>query len=158
MSYEEPVEVTYTIGEITRKHQRVSISFKEVRIEQARTVKSRRTGKVLLVSDAIVADETGRIILTLWNDDIDSIEEGCCYELHNGRVEIFDESLRLARGYNGVITPCIDRFEILNLDVDMSKPFMGMPSRRRRPRSKEGRTFQGVPGRDQRGYCSEKDF
>lgn len=158
MKQEEPLEVTHAIRDLTRKVTRTTVVFKVVHVGKPRIVKSRRTGKRLLVSNAVVADETAKIRLTLWNDDIDEIEEGLCYHLRNGRVEVYDESLILSKGFSGEFIPLNREIETVESNVDMSKPFMGMTTRRRKTRSNEGRTFQGIPGRNQRGYCSEKEF
>jgi hypothetical protein len=121
-------------------------------------VKSKRTGKILLVADAIIADDTAQVTLTLWNEDVDTLIEGRCYELRLGKVELYDEAMKLSRAFSGKFIPINDCFDTVNLELNMSKPFMGRPTRKRRERSKEGRTFQGIPGRDQRGYCSNKEF
>jgi hypothetical protein len=127
-------------------------------LTKPRQVKSKRTGKILFVSDAIVADNTAQVTLTLWNEDVDSLIEGRCYELRAGRLEMYDEAMKLSRGFSGKFIPIDDCFDTINLDLNMSKPFMGRTPRRRKERSKEGRTFQGIPGRNQRGYCSNKEF
>ncbi|MDF1538292.1 MAG: hypothetical protein P1Q69_05270 [Candidatus Thorarchaeota archaeon] len=158
MKQERTREVTHAIRDLTRKVRRVTVIFRVVTIGESRIVKSRKTGKRLLVADAVVADETAKIRLTLWNDDIDEIEEGLCYRLNNGRLEIYDESLVLSKSFSGEIIPLDYEIAPVMTDVDMSKPFMGTTPKRRKARSKEGRTFQGIPGIDQRGYCSDKEF
>ncbi len=158
MTQEEAFETSFSISDLNPKMRRASVRFRVVVLEKPRQVKSKRTGKILSVSNATIADETARITLTLWNDDVDSLVEGQCYKLRNGRIEIFDESMRLSRGFSGKFIPLDECIETINLDLNMSKPFMGRTPRRRRERSKEGRTFKGIPGRDQRGYCSSKDF
>lgn len=158
MSQEKTAGSSKKIRDLTRKDEKATLRFKVLHIGKQRIVRSRKTGKRLLVSDAIIADETAKIRLTLWNDDIYEIQEGRHYSLRNGRVEIFDESLVLSKGYSGEIIPLDEQIDHVELDFDMSKPFMGMPSKQRKMRSEEGRSFQGVPGRNQRGYCSDKEF
>ncbi len=158
MTQEETFETVSSICDLNLKIRRVSVKFRVVELDKPRQAKSKRTGKILLVSNAIIADETARMTLTLWNDDVDSLVEGNCYKLRNGRIELFDESMRLSRGFSGEFIPLDKCIETINLDLNMSKPFMGRTPRRRRERSKEGRTFQGIPGRNQRGYCSNKEF
>jgi hypothetical protein len=158
MSLEKIVDTITAIRDINPGMKFVSLKFKVISLSNARQVKSKRTGKILLVADAIVADDTGKINLTLWNDDVDFLIEGRCYELKFGKLEMYDEAMRLSRAFSGKFIPIPDCFESLNLELNMSKPFVWMRPRKRTHRSKEGRTFQGIPGRDQRGYCSDKEF
>jgi len=158
MSLENTIDTCLPICDMNPKLRFVSVKFKVIRLAKPRQVKSKRTGKILLVSDAIVADATAQVTLTLWNEDVDSLIEGRCYELRLGRLEMYDKSMKLSRGFSGKFIPISHCFDTINLSLNMSKPFMGRTPRRRRERSKEGRTFQGIPGRDQRGYCSNKEF
>jgi replication factor A1 len=158
MSLEKIVDTRTPICDINPRIKFVSVKFKVVSLSKARQVKSKRTGKLLLVAEAIIADDTGKITLTLWNDDVDFLIEGRCYELKFGKLEMYDKAMRLSRAFSGKFTPIPDCFENINLELNMSKPFVWMTPRKRTHRSKEGRTFQGIPGRDQRGYCSNKEF
>ena len=66
------------------------------------------------MADVIIGDETGVIILTLWDEAINKIEEvGQNLMLKNGYVNIFQQHLRLALGKRGSLE---EPEEIINLD------------------------------------------
>ncbi len=158
MSLDETIGNLTKIAEFIESTGRVNVLFKVISINETRTITSKKTGRTHLISDLLVADETAMITLTLWNDDADLLEKGKTYILQKGRVQVYDFSMRLARGISGKFIPVECTIENPRLDRDMSKPFMGRTKKKRRPLTGEGRTFHGTPGRNLRGYCSEKDF
>ncbi len=111
-----------------------------------------------LINESVVGDESAIINLTLWNHDIDEIEPGKTYELLNGHINIYDESMSLIKGRWGIIREGKPSIVQVDGSLDMSRPFMGRPNRRKRKRSQTGRSFQGTPGREIKGYCSRKGF
>ncbi len=158
MSLDETIGNLSKIADFTEDTGKVNVLFQVIGMEEPRIVTSKKTGRKHQISDIIVADDTARIILTLWNDEVDFVDVGKSYLLRNGRVQIYDYSMRLARGMSGEFIPVDHPIESLGMHLDMSKPFMGRRDRKRRPLSGEGRTFHGTPGRNLRGYCSEKDY
>ncbi len=157
MPQDESTEVMTAISNLTESSRQVNACFKVVEVNEPRRVTSRRTGRAYLVEDITVADETARIRMTLWNEDVDTLQLGGSYELRNGRVEVYDFSMRLTKGLKGEITTLVTSIENPNVEIDMSRPFMGRkPRRRRRPTM--ARTLQGTSGRLLRGYGSDKEF
>lgn len=78
------------------------------RIDIECTVKSKgeirtfnKYGRDLRVSNAIVEDESGKIILSLWNDDIDKVKEGDKIKITNGYVSEFNGDKQLTAGKFG---------------------------------------------------------
>ncbi|NIR87023.1 hypothetical protein GWO13_05390 [Candidatus Bathyarchaeota archaeon] len=53
------------------------------------------------VADALVGDETGCLFLTLWDDNIDKVEEGAALRITNGYVNLFRGNMRLNIGRYG---------------------------------------------------------
>ncbi len=96
--------------------------------------------------------------LTLWSEDIDNIEPNRTYELLNGYINLFDECMTLSRGRRGELVESTISIIEVNEQLDMSRPFMGKPKRRKKPKSATGRSFRGSAGREERGYCSRKSF
>ncbi|MGQ9721460.1 MAG: single-stranded DNA-binding protein [Candidatus Jordarchaeum sp.] len=68
---------------------------------EVREIVSRKTGETLRVTEALVGDETGSILLTLWNEDIDKMEPDNVYQLNNSYTTVFKGSLRLNLGKYG---------------------------------------------------------
>ena len=55
----------------------------------ARAVRGRRPGQSLSVAEAGFEDESGRIVLTLWNEQIKLVKEGDRCRVENGYVGSF---------------------------------------------------------------------
>ncbi len=71
------------------------ISKSEVRNVTGRDYSTRR------VADALVGDETGCVYLTLWDDNIEKINEEATLRITNGYVNLFRGNMRLNVGRYG---------------------------------------------------------
>ena len=114
----EPVEAT--IAELKPGMKSVNITFKIMDTSEERSVESRKTGETYRVVDAQVGDSTGTILMPIWNETIDSIEEGTTYTLSNGYTGLFKGNLRLQLGKFGSIAATEDAIDEVNSEVDMS--------------------------------------
>jgi replication factor A1 len=56
-----------------------------------------------VVSNAIVGDETGKLLLCLWDQQINSVSAGDCIEIKNAHVATFKGEKQLRLGKNGSI-------------------------------------------------------
>jgi len=146
------------ISKLTVESRAVNVKFSVIKKGIPRQVAARTTGNPHLICECVVGDESAIIALTLWNDDIDEIESGRTYELLNGYINLFDESMSLAKGRWGCIRIASSDIAQVNVTTNMSSPFMGRPRRKKQTRSPTGRSFQGTPGRESKGYCSRKGF
>jgi len=82
---------------------------------------SRMTRNGTRVAEALVGDETGVIVMTLWEDDIEKVEEGETYNLKNGYVTLFRGSMRLTIGRSGVIEKSDEEIEEVNREYNLSE-------------------------------------
>jgi replication factor A1 len=57
-----------------------------------------------IVSNAAVGDETGKVLLCLWDQQIDSVHTGDYIEIKNAHVAMFKGEKQLRLGKNGTIT------------------------------------------------------
>ncbi|MBN2334385.1 GNAT family N-acetyltransferase [Candidatus Bathyarchaeota archaeon] len=74
----------------------------------ARAVRSRRRyGETLSVADAGLEDETGRVVLTLWNEQIKLVAEGDRVRIENGYVGSYRGVLQLNVGMSGHLVKLI---------------------------------------------------
>ena len=87
------------IEELTPSSRRVNVVVKVVSKSEARSVMGR--GGQHKVADALVGDETGCIYLTLWDDNIDQIDEEETISITNGYVNLFRGNMRLNIGRYG---------------------------------------------------------
>lgn len=58
-------------------------------------------GKQGRVATAVVKDDSGEINLTLWNEDIDTVQEGSKIKIENGYVNEFQGAPQLTAGKYG---------------------------------------------------------
>jgi replication factor A1 len=88
---------------LTPESRQVNIKVKVVKKGEPRETISRRDGSTHRVSDVMVGDETGSVYLSLWDDNIDKVNEGDTVEIKNGYVSLFRGSMRLNIGREGSI-------------------------------------------------------
>lgn len=87
------------VHELSSASRRVEIRLRILSLEPVREVQT-RYGKAR-VTTALAGDETGTIRLSLWNDDIDRVDEGVIVEVHNGFVKTFRGEMELSSGRFG---------------------------------------------------------
>ncbi len=91
-----------TLGPYSKQ---VNTTVKVVQKGEARETVSRQDGTAHRVLDALVGDETGTIYMTLWDDNIDKVNEGDSVNVKNGYVRPFKGSMRLNIGRYGTLEP-----------------------------------------------------
>jgi replication factor A1 len=84
--------------------KRVSIEAKVTEKSEAREVQSRAKDQTYLVADALIADETGSIKLTLWNEQVDKVNVEDVVKVENGYVTSFRGEIQLNAGKYGKLT------------------------------------------------------
>jgi replication factor A1 len=84
--------------------KRVDVEAQVVEKGDVREVKSRFKDETYRVADAIVADETGSIKLTLWNEQIDQVNLGDRIKIENGYITSFKGEAQLNAGKFGKLT------------------------------------------------------
>ncbi len=84
--------------------KRVSVEAKVVEKGDVREVKSKFKDETYRIADAVVADETGSIKLTLWNDQIEQVNVGDNVKIENGYVTSFKGEVQLNVGKFGKMT------------------------------------------------------
>ncbi len=108
------------VSDLRPKLKQVNLKFKVVSKSDVREVSSRLDGSSHRVAEAVIGDETGVIKMTLWDDQIDLIDEGGTYVLKNGYVGFFKNTLRLNIGKYGSIEESDEEIQSVNLDNDLS--------------------------------------
>jgi len=87
------------VEELTPTSRGVNVIVKVVSKGEVRNVTGR--GGPHRVTDALVGDETGCVYLTLWDDNIDQINEEDTISITNGYVNLFRGNMRLNIGRYG---------------------------------------------------------
>lgn len=84
--------------------KRVSIEAKVTEKSEPREVVSRFKNQTYKIADALIADETGTIKLTLWNEQIDQVNVDNVVKIENGYVTSFKGEIQLNTGKYGKLT------------------------------------------------------
>lgn len=117
-----------------------TLTVKILEVGEEKTVFSRRDGSQHRVAEALVGDETGTILFSLWDDDIDRVRElvGSSITVRNGYVVLFRGSMRLALGRFGTIEEAEREVTKVDETVNMSERKY---ESRRPPRRRQRRRF-----------------
>ncbi|MBI2579425.1 MAG: DNA-binding protein [Candidatus Aenigmarchaeota archaeon] len=90
------------IAELSNGSRKVEVEGKVVQKEQPREVSTKFGRKK--VCNAIIEDDSGSIMLVLWGDEIDNINEGDTVKIENGYVSEWKDTLQLSVGQYGKMT------------------------------------------------------
>jgi replication factor A1 len=144
----QPVEAK--VGELTPQSRAVNVTAKVVSKSEIRDIPMGRDGSAHKVCDALVGDETGSIYLTLWDDNIEKVNEDDTIRIENGYVTLFKGNMRLNIGKYGKMGPAEEPFEgEVNTENNVSSKTY---EQQRRPFRRGGRYGGGgYGGRDRRG-------
>ena len=92
------------IKDLRNGMKRVDVVAQVVEKGNPREVMSRFKAETYTVADAVVADETGSIKLTLWNEQIDQVNVNDKIKIENGYVTSFKGEIQLNVGKYGKLT------------------------------------------------------
>jgi replication factor A1 len=92
------------INELRDGMKRISIQATVTEKSDPREVTSRYGDQTLKVATVIIADETGTIKLTLWNEQIDQVNVNNVVKIQNGYVTSFKGEIQLNVGKYGTLT------------------------------------------------------
>jgi replication factor A1 len=90
------------IKELKNGSRKVSIEAKITSLDDPREVNT-RNGPTK-VTNAVIEDDTGNIILVLWGDEIDKVREGDVVKIENGFVSEWNNELQLSAGKYGKLS------------------------------------------------------
>ena len=99
----QPVEAK--VGDLNPQSKAVNVTAKVVSKTEIREIPMGRDGSAHKVSDALIGDETGVVYLTLWDDNIEKVNEGDSVRIENGYVTLFKGNIRLNIGKYGKLEP-----------------------------------------------------
>ena len=104
------------INDLEPFQQNINILFKVLRKTRTRKIQKNNTN----VCECLIADDTGSILLTVWNDDIEMLEQGEYFALYDGYINIHRNKLKLNKKKFGEIEPCPDQGYEINSDNNLS--------------------------------------
>ena len=147
-----PVEAK--VGDLTPQSKAVNVTAKVVSKTEIREIPMGRDGSPHKVSDALVGDETGVVYVTLWDDNIEKVNENDTIRVENGYVTLFKGNIRLNIGKYGKLEPAKEPLTVeVNTENNVSSKAY---EQERRPYRGGGRGGYGgggggYGGRDRRG-------
>jgi len=109
------------IKDLTTYSRRVNMVAKVLEMGDAREVSSSSDGQLHRVAEALVGDETGTVLMTLWDENIDRFGVGDVVEVENGYAGTFRGSLRLNVGKYGTIEKKNVTMEDVNTENNLSE-------------------------------------
>ncbi|MBN2066901.1 MAG: hypothetical protein JW744_00355 [Candidatus Diapherotrites archaeon] len=109
------------VDEIKPFGKKIDVLVKAVEKQEPREVVARLDNTTHRVSEALVGDETGCILLTLWDDTINQVEGGKTYQVTNGYSTTFKNSLRLNIGRYGKIGESTEEISKANKENNLSE-------------------------------------
>jgi replication factor A1 len=92
------------IKDLRNGMKRVDVEAQVTEKGNPREVMSRFKDETYTVADAVIADETGSIKLTLWNEQIDQVNVNDKIKIENGYVTSFKGEIQLNAGKYGKLT------------------------------------------------------
>ena len=125
------------VGDLTQYSRSVNTVVRVISKTEPRDVTSRADQSAHKVCEALVADETGSVYMTLWDEKIDELEDDSVIRITNGYINLFRGSIRLNLGRYGSYEVLEEApFEDVNLDNNLSSKVFEQRDRYggRRPR------------------------
>jgi len=92
------------IKELNDGMKRVNIQARVAEKSDTREVTSKFKDQTYRVATATIADETGTVKLTLWNDQIEMVNVNDTVKIENGYVTSFRGEIQLNVGKFGILT------------------------------------------------------
>jgi len=109
------------ITELRPFSKKVDLTVKVLEKNEVREVSSKLDNSTHKVTEALVGDASGTILLTLWDDGIDKVEIGKSYKIGNGYTSLFKNSLRLNIGRYGTLADAEAEVTEVNQENNLSE-------------------------------------
>jgi replication factor A1 len=128
-----PVE-TRKVGELNPQTKRVNLLVKVISVGDAKEIPNRFGAEPRRVAEAVVGDETGTVILSLWQDQIGTVQADDVLEIENGYISLVQGHMRLNVGKYGKIVKSEKQIPEVNSAVNLSDAEHEQERRRFGPR------------------------
>ncbi|KCZ73153.1 OB-fold nucleic acid binding protein [Candidatus Methanoperedens nitroreducens] len=126
----ETTATNTNVEDLTEDSKNVNATLKVVEIGETKEIKSRFGEKH--VCEVKVADRTGSVLLSLWDDQIGKIAVGDVISIQNGYISVVRNSMRLNIGKYGKILLSEETLDEVNTENNISDKHVEQPERPRR--------------------------
>ncbi len=87
-------------NDVKPEMRRIDLDLKIVEIEEPRPYVS-RAGREGRVTTAIGEDDSGRVKISLWDNDVDRVKVGNTVRIRNGYARLFRDEIHVSAGMYG---------------------------------------------------------
>ena len=129
----ENTPTNFNVKDLTENSKNVNATLKVIETGETKEIQSKFGAK--RVSEVKVADATGCIILSLWDDQIGKIAVGDTISIQNGYISVVRNSMRLNIGKYGKMLLSEEPLTEVNTENNVSDRHVEQPER---PRSSGG--------------------
>jgi replication factor A1 len=126
----ETTSTNFNVKDMTETSKNVNATIKVIEIGEVKDIKSQFGDK--RVCEVKVADATGSILLSLWDDQIGKIAAGDTISIQNGYISVVRNSMRLNIGKYGKMLLAEEAITDVITDPNMSDKHVEQPDRPRR--------------------------
>lgn len=109
------------VKDLTPQSKQVNVLAKVLNIGEQKEIQS-RFGEARKLAEATVGDETGTVVLTLWEDQIAQVAQNDVVLIDNGYVSLVRGHMRLNVGKYGSIVKSEQDVPEVNTQLDVSAP------------------------------------
>ncbi len=127
---ETPTTTNYKINDLNENSKNVNATIKVIEIGETKDIPSRFGDKQ--VCEVKVADASGSILLSLWDDQIGKIAVGDTLSIQNGYISIVRNSMRLNIGKYGKMLLSEEALSEVNTENNVSDRHVEQPERPQR--------------------------
>jgi len=147
---EEQTAPLMKVRDLKPTTKQVSLVAKVVNIGERRTIDS-KFGEARQLAEATIGDDTGTVILSLWESQIDQVKSGDVLQVNNGYVSIVRGHIRLNVGKYGSFSKSTTTIGEVSTATDISAAEHERPEREFRGGSSG---YGGSSGGDSSGRSS----
>ncbi|GGM78319.1 hypothetical protein GCM10007108_15580 [Thermogymnomonas acidicola] len=146
------------IKDLSPSSRRVNVLGKVLNVGEPKVIQT-RFGEEKSVTEVVIADDTGKITLSLWGDQASQASQGQTIYIDNGYITLVKGHMRLNVGKYGSIKEGPEAVDEVNEELDMSEKeyepqFRNGGHYRSGPRRFEGRRNGSF---DRRNYDNEDE-
>lgn len=109
------------VKDLNTNSKHVNLLAKVLSLSEVKEVPARYSGSTNRVAEARIGDETGTILLTLWNENIDLVKPDDVIVIKNGYVNVYRRTMRLNVGKYGSIEKSDAQISEVDTSNDMSE-------------------------------------
>lgn len=113
------------IADLRPYAKKVDITAKVLEKNEIREVTSKLDNTSHKVTEVLVGDASGTVLLTLWDDMIENVEVGKTYSVKNGYTSMFKNSVRMNIGRYGTLEESKEEIAEINQENNISDKDFG---------------------------------